>query len=143
MQAPRMDPPRIMRMVRWTAGISGGLYAGLVLLFVAVYLIHPTGEQATASELLALALYPAGTCVALLAALRWPWGGGLASLACLAGFCVWLTAARGDRGVPGLILFAFLPAVLHVLHGAAARRSAAARSAARVADRLPDRPTVA
>jgi hypothetical protein len=118
------------RVVHWTARITGTLYAALVLLFVAVYVIHPTGDGGAPADYVGLALYPLGVCLALIAALRWPLAGGLVTLGCLIGFWVWLGVARGDRGLPGLVLVALIPAILYFAHGAYAHRIKAAAPAA-------------
>jgi hypothetical protein len=130
MQQPHDDLGLALRIVRWAAGITGTLYAAFVLLFVIGYLFHPTGDGTGPSDLLPMALYPCGVCLALLAALRWPLAGGLVTCGCLIGFGAWLVIARGDRGVPGPALAAFVPAILYIIYGAFARRGRTGASAA-------------
>jgi hypothetical protein len=110
------------RVIHWAARIMGTLYAALVLLFAAAYILSPTGDGGTPAEMFPLALYPFGVCLALIAALRWPLAGGLVTLGCLIGFWVWLAIARGARGLPGPILIAFIPAIPYAIHGGRAHR---------------------
>ena len=123
MESPHFSMRVVWRIVHWTARITGTLYAALVVLFVAAYIIHPTGDgKGTPSDYLGLALYPVGVCLGLFAALRWPLAAGLVTVGCLIGFWVWLGLSRGDRDLPGPILVALLPAILYCALGVRARR---------------------
>ena len=126
MEAGRGSLPRSARIVLLSARVIGGLLIAVVIVTFVAEALGPGRVLPTPVEMLGLAMFPIGVCVGYVVGWKRPLAGGVVSIACLAGFVVWLLVQRDSlRALPALLVFA-LPAALLVFHGIAwGRRDAA------------------
>lgn len=113
---------RELRVLLWSARITGGLFVAILAFVIVVNLIGPAGEASPkGTEWLGLAMFPFGVFVAYALAFRWGLAGGVLAIACLLG---WLAYVSFTPNILPIAAIVAVPGVLYVVHGLLSRRSA-------------------
>ena len=119
---------RGLRVLLWSARITGGIFVATLAFAIVVNCVVSTSEpMPTGNEWFGLAMLPFGVFVAYALAFRWKLAGGVLALACLFGW--WVFVGFEPKIVPIALLMA-IPGVLYVTHGLLSRRKEQAAPAA-------------
>ena len=111
---------RGLRVLLWSARITGGIFVATLAFTIVVNFVGPTGEpMPTGSEWFGLAMFPFGVFVAYALAFRWKLIGGVLGILCLFGW--WAFVGFEPKILPIAALVA-IPGVLYVTHALLSRR---------------------
>jgi len=111
---------RGLRVLLWSARITGGIFVATLAVAIVVNFVGSTAEALpTGSEWFGLAMFPFGVFVAYALAFRWKLVGGVLAIACLLGW--WAFVGFEPRILPIAVLVA-IPGILYVTHALLSRR---------------------
>ena len=117
---------RSSRALLWAARITGGLIVAVLGFVVVVNVVGPTAEALPQGwEWFGLAMFPVGVLVGYALAFWRPTAGGIAALACLA---VWLVYVGFATGVLFVAAIVAVPGVLYIIHAVNGRQKKEATS---------------
>ncbi len=105
---------RGLRVLLWSARITGGIFVATLAFATVANFVGPTREALPqGSEWFGLAMFPFGVFVAYALAFRWKLIGGVLGIACLFGW--WAYVGFTLRILPIAVLVA-IPGILYVIH---------------------------
>jgi len=111
---------RGLRVLLWSARITGEIFVATLAFVIVVNFVGPTREALpTGNEWFGLAMFPFGVFVAYALAFRWKLTGGVLALACLLGW--WAFVGFEPKIVPIAVLVA-MPGILYVVYCLLSRR---------------------
>lgn len=120
MADPAKGTGRGLRVLLWSARITGGIGVATLAFAIVVNFVGPTSEaMPTGNEWFGLAMFPFGVFVAYALAFRWKLIGGVLALACLFGW--WVFVGFEPKILPIAVLVA-IPGILYVAHCLLLRR---------------------
>lgn len=101
---------RGLRILLWSARITGGIFVATLAFVIVVNFVQPAGEpMPTGKEWFGVAMFPFGVFVAYALAFRWKLAGGVLALACsfgwwaYVGFTLRILPIAAMVGVPGVL----------------------------------------
>ena len=113
---------RSLRVLLWSARITGGLFVAILAFVIVVNFVRPTGEaMPTGNEWLGLAMFPFGVFVAYALAFRWELAGGVLAILCLFGWWAYVSFMPSILPIAAIVA---IPGILYVVHDLLSRRSA-------------------
>ena len=106
---------RGLRVLLWSARITGGIFVATLAFVIVVNFVTSTSEPPPqGSEWFGLAMFPFGVFVAYALAFRWKLAGGVLALLCSLG---WWAYVGFTMGILPIAVLVGIPGILYLVHG--------------------------